>query len=319
MPAKRASTLQDLGEKALILHIKRWLGAANPPSPRGIGDDCALIPATGADWLVTVDPVIRGRHFDDSLSPRLVAEKLLKRNLSDIAAMGGTPTHAVIALSTPPSLPTRWLQRFYLGLAACARAHRVHIVGGDCSQSDGFFAAYLTLIGRRGRRLLRRDGARSGDILFVTGSLGGSQRGWHARFVPRLPEGRWLAARKGVHAAIDLSDGLGKDLPALVRPGTQAVIASRALPISRDARLAARSDGRHPLDHVLNDGEDFELLFATSPAAANQIEAAWRRRFKTRLSRIGRLVRSLEEDAPPLLFDPPLPTPLRTSGYEHFR
>ncbi len=314
-----AQTIAELGETALIHAIARWLGPANRPSPLGIGDDCAVLPAPKGKQLVTVDPVIRGRHFDDALPARLVAEKLLKRNLSDIAAMGGTPAHAVIALSAPPELPVAWLRDFYRGLGRCAHAHGVAIVGGDCTQSDGFLGAFLTLFGRSGKRVLTREAGRAGDALFVTGALGGSLLGRHARFTPRLAEGRWLAERPGVHAAIDLSDGLGKDLAALAAPGLVAWVETGALPISADARRAASEDGRPPLDHALNDGEDFELLFAVSSRHADALELAWRKRFKTRLTRIGKLAAADRTSRDRARFDPPLPASVGAHGYEHFR
>jgi len=318
-PQTPGTTIASLGESALIRSIKGWLGRANPPSPFGIGDDCAVIPGDLKGLLVTVDPVIRGRHFDDALPPRLVAEKLLKRNLSDIAAMGGVPTKAVIALSAPPDLPVAWLRAFYMALGKSACRHHVQIVGGDCTQSDGFLGAFLTLLGKPGKRVLTRDGAKAGDVLFVTGNLGGSLLGHHARFTPRLDEGAWLVKQPAVRAAIDLSDGLGKDLFSLLSPGLRAVIRTDALPASRDARRAARIDGRSVTDHVLNDGEDFELLFAASAKRANALEAAWKSMFDTPLTRIGRLVAAEDDQVAVVTFDPPLPPDVHVHGYEHFR
>ncbi|MGH8018639.1 MAG: thiamine-phosphate kinase [Opitutaceae bacterium] len=314
-----ARTIAELGETALIRAIKHWLGPANRAAPLGIGDDCAVLPAAKGKQLVTVDPVIRGRHFDDSHPPRLVAEKLLKRSLSDIAAMGGVPTHAVIALSAPPGLPVVWLRDFFRGLGRCAHAHGVAIVGGDCTQTDGFLGAFLTLVGHNEKRVLTRDGGRAGDALFVSGALGGSRLGRHARFTPRLAEGCWLARQSGVHAAIDLSDGLGKDLAALARPGILALVETGALPVSADARRAARKDGRALLDHMLNDGEDFELLFAVAARRAQALERAWRRQFKTPLTRIGKLVAAPQASRDRVRFDPPLPPSISAQGYEHFR
>jgi len=321
MPHPPARTLASLGETRLIAAIQDWLGAANPPPPHGIGDDCAVLPRRRARQLVTVDPVIAGRHFDDRVPPAAVAAKLLKRNLSDIASMGGRPHSAVIALAAPPSLEVAWLRGFYRGLAACARAHEVHIVGGDCAQTSGPFSAFLTLFGDAPARPLTRTGARPGDLLCVTGSLGGSILGKHTSFTPRLAEGRWLAQRREVHAAIDLSDGPGKDLAALIPDGCEAVVDPRMLPVSAAARRLARRTGRDPIDHALNDGEDYELLFAVAPRGIESFIIAWHRAHATPLSCIGRILRNASDEPAgrALRFEPSLPAGVLTQGYEHFR
>lgn len=316
--ARKPQTLADLRETALIESIRRWLGASSPSAPEGIGDDCAVLPKTRSRQLVTTDPVIRGKHFDDTIPPHRVAEKLLKRNLSDIAAMGGTPMHAVVSLTAPKSLRIKWLRDFYRGLGRCAVNFGVEIVGGDCTCADDFLGAYLTLLGRAGSRVLTRDGARAGDLLYVSGNLGGSLLGKHARFQPRLAEGRWLARHRAVRACIDLSDGLGKDLPAIVPQGTRAVIECSRLPVSASAKRAAADDQRHVLDHVLNDGEDFELLFAVGARQAPVFERAWGAALNTPLTRIGRLEPKAHSE-PAVRFQPALPKGIEPRGYEHFR
>lgn len=283
--ARRADSIAALGEAKLIAAIRRWLGGASPPAPHGIGDDCAVLPAPRARrQLLTVDPVIFGRHFDASVAPRAVGAKLLKRNLSDIAAMGGRPTAAVVALTLDPRTRTRWLEEFYRGLAALARRYRVPIVGGDVAQADGVLAASLTLLGEAsGPRVLRRTGARTGDWIFVTGELGASlATGHHHRFIPRLTEGAWLARQSGVRALMDVSDGLAKDLRALTPSGAEAAIDGAALPRRAGADVHA----------ALGDGEDYELVFALARSADREIFArAWRRAFpRVRLSCIGRFV-----------------------------
>ena len=209
------------GEEKLIAAIRRWLGSASPRAPFGIGDDCAVLPASNGRQLITVDPVIYGRHFDETVPPRAVGEKLLKRNLSDLAAMGGRPVAAVLALTLDARVSRAWLEPFYRGLAASARHYHVSIVGGDIAQADGVVAASLTLLGEAaGPRVLTRTGARNRDWIYVTGVLGGSLvTGHHFRFTPRLVEGAWLARQADVRAMLDLSDGLAKDLRALTPAG----------------------------------------------------------------------------------------------------
>jgi thiamine-monophosphate kinase len=314
--AKRpADSVSALGETRLIAAIRRWLSTVSPPSPRGIGDDCAVLPASPRRQLITTDPVIYGRHFDDTVPPRSVGAKLLKRNLSDLAAMGARPTAAVISLALDPRVKTRWLEQFYRGVAATARRFSVSVVGGDVAQSDGFLGAFLTLCGEAaGPRVVLRTGARSGDWIYVTGTLGGSLLGRHWRFIPRLAEGEWLAARREVRAMMDLSDGLAKDLPALTPAGAEPAIDEAAVPVSAAARTLARRTARTPLFHALCDGEDYELVFAVAGRTDRAaFESAWRRRFpRTRISCIGRFVPAGER--------PAHATDLTAyHGYEHLR
>ncbi len=310
--ANAADSVTALGELRLITAIRLWLGNATPPSPAGIGDDCAVLSSSRHPQVVTVDPVVYGEHFDDSMPPRAVAAKLLKRNLSDLAAMGARPRAAVIALALAPNISTRWLEQFYRGLAATARAYRTAIVGGDITRQPSGFTASLTLIGEAaGPRALTRRGAKTSDAIYVTGTLGGSILGHHHRFTPRLAEGAWLAARAEVRSLMDLSDGLAKDLHALTPDNATPSLLASAIPISTAARTLAKRDGRAALDHALSDGEDFELLFTVSARADHaKFEAAWRKKFKTCLTRIGRFTRTLQPDAIPLS---------TFHGYEHLR
>ncbi|MFZ5495284.1 MAG: thiamine-phosphate kinase [Verrucomicrobiota bacterium] len=279
---RRHGSVAALGERRLIQHIRRWLGDVTPAAPFGIGDDCAVIPPTRRHQLVTTDPVIHGRHFDDTVPPRAVGAKLLKRNLSDIAAMGGRPVAAVVSLALAPETDIAWLRGFYLGLAATARKFRVKIVGGDVTQAPaGFFGAFLALHGEStGSRVIPRTGARAGDHVLVTGRLGGSLRGHHFRFTPRLAEGAWLAARPEVVAMMDVSDGLANDLEALTTDGLAAALRAEAVPVSSAARQLARRSGRTPLAHALGDGEDYELLVVVRARTnLERLRRDWRRRF----------------------------------------
>lgn len=239
---------------------------------------------------MTTDPVVHGRHFLDDTPAAAVARKLLRRNLSDIAAMGGNPRFAVLSWTIPDNTSLAWLQTFHKGLAADAKRYGVTINGGDIASSDSCLAAHLMLIGEAPSRPLLRSGARKGDHIFVTGSLGGSILGRHAAFEPRLDEGRWLAARHGVRNMIDVSDGLAKELRLITPRGCRASIHPDAVPVSRAAVRRSARTGRSALEHALTDGEDFELLFSVSPSARAGIEASWRKRFHTRLTHIGRFV-----------------------------
>ena len=303
---KRSESVASLGETALITDIRRWLGSAAPESPHGMGDDCAQLPISFEQQLITVDPVVYGRHFDDEIAPRHVGAKLLKRNLSDIAAMGGQPTAAVIALTLDPLTKLAWLEAFYRGLAACARKYQVKIVGGDIAQAHNHFSASLTLLGRANtKRVLTRQGARIGDSLYVTGRLGGSlNSGHHYRFKPRLDEGAWLAQQHEVLAMMDLSDGLGKDLRSITPADARAQLDQNALPLNKGCDVRA----------ALSDGEDYELLFAVSGRTKHEtFLSKWRQQFpRVTLSRIGELVSAHEVKDSSLNLE-------CYFGYEHLR
>lgn len=280
--------LQDsvsaLGEEKLIAAIRRWLGSASPKAPFGIGDDCAVVPVGRAAQLLTVDPVIYGEHIDDAVPPRSAGEKLFKRNLSDIAAMGGRPRAAVVALALDSHVKLVWLEEFYRGLAAVSRRYHVPIVGGDVAHHRGGIVATLTLVGEAAAgRVVTRTGARVGDWIYVTGALGRSlPTRHHYLFSPRLAEGTWLARQPGVRAMMDVSDGLAKDLHALTPRGAEPALDATALPRRGGADLRA----------ALTDGEDYELVFALA-ARADQAAfvRAWRKAFpRVRLSCVGRFV-----------------------------
>lgn len=275
---QRSATVSAAGELRLIEHIRRWLGDVSPAAPFGVGDDCAVLPPSPRPQLVTTDPVIYGRHFDPTVPARAAGAKLLKRNLSDIAAMGGRPRWAVVSLALAPNTRIEWLRRFYLGLADCARRSGVKIVGGDITEAPaGFLGAFLTLHGEAAAgRVLTRRGARVGDAIFVTGPLGGSVAGHHYRFQPRLTEGAWLAGQPEVVAMMDISDGVAKDIGSLTPPGLVASIWPPVVPVSAAARRVARRSGRPAWHHALTDGEDYELLVVVRALGR---EAAFARRW----------------------------------------
>jgi thiamine-monophosphate kinase len=311
----KSGSLAALGESSLLEKIRRWLGPVSPPAPFGPGDDCAVLPVARARQLITVDPVIYGRHFDPTVPPAGAGAKLLKRNLSDLAAMGARPTAAVLALTLDPRVSVRWLEQFYRGLAAEARRWRVRIVGGDLTQAENFIGAYLTLLGEAaGPRVVTRTGARAGDAIYVTGELGGSRLGHHWRFRPRLAEGTWLARRPAVRAMMDVSDGLAKDLRSLTPPGATPVLDAAAVPVSAAARRLATRTKKPPLHHALCDGEDYELVFALAGTAnRTAFERAWRHAFpRTRLTCIGQFTRTSAKSPNSLRLDD-------FAGYEHFR
>ncbi len=287
-----------------------------------MGDDCAVLNFKPGSILAKVDGVVLGRHFETSTAPKAAGAKLFKRNLSDIAAMGGTPRHALVHLLLARNTSLTWLEQFYRGIAKECRRYGVTVAGGGIAQgAASTFAADLMLLGEAAPHSLTRTGAKIGDALYVTGELGGSILGKHLRFTPRLAEGQWLARQREVRGMIDVSDGLAKDLPAILPEKADARLEADSLPVSAAARQLAQRDGQSAVLHALTDGEDYELLFAVSPKAVSRFEQNWRRTFQSRLTRIGSLApavdarncRQLRSQAgQPLL-------PPHARGYEHLR
>lgn len=254
-----------MGELATI----RWFRERAMRTPNtlvGIGDDCAVLAADSRPTLATTDMLLDGTHFVlGECGPRRAGRKALAVNLSDIAAMGGTPTAALVSLGLPRRGAQRIAEELFLGMAPLAERHATPIVGGDTNAWDGPLVVSVTLLGVPGPHgPILRSGARPGDWLFVTGPLGGSIRGKHLDFEPRLAEAAQIQTRCRPTAMIDLSDGVALDLARLAEEsGVGAEIDAEAMPIADAAR--EMNDGRDALAHALSDGEDFELLFAASP------------------------------------------------------
>ena len=303
---KHSKTVNDIGEFGLINRLCASI-------PRA-GDDCAVLPSADPKrvLLYTCDPVVEGVHFLRDTPPRRVGWKAMGRNLSDVAAMGGRPRWAIVSIGLRPRTTVRWVNELYLGLRAAATRFGCQIVGGDTTRVAHEQFIVVTLIGEMEKsRVALRSGARIGDSIFVTGTLGGSLRGKHLTFMPRIHEARWLVAHFPIHAMIDLSDGLSSDLQRLVeasRSGLGFEIYAAEIPIARAARgsLAA----------ALNDGEDFELLFTIDPGHVTALRTKWARRFELKLTEIGRVVRSRGKIA--LIGRDGARRPVTPAGYDHF-
>lgn len=301
--------------------ILRWTRdlPIGPEVVVGPGDDCAVLDAGIPDhWLLfKTDAVVEGIHFTPDTEPARVGHKAIARCLSDIAAMGGKPSSALVTVAVPPANAQR-IDALYAGLTATARRHGVSVVGGETTATPGPLLISVALLGQVEKdRCVRRRGAQPGDALFVTGDLGGSLAGRHLDFEPRLEPARWLTDRFRLTAMIDLSDGLATDLRHLTEAGAVgAEILAHAIPISRAARQQARSGaGRPPLTAALADGEDFELCFTLAGRDAVPLLDAWKQQFPhLRLSCIGRIVAS-----PGItLIDRSGRRPLTSHGYDHF-
>lgn len=300
---------EDALVRELVSLLPRWDKKQVPVGP---GDDCALVRPwsearegiEGAEFppagqLLKVDALIEGVHFLRAHPARQVGWKALARPLSDIGAMGGVPQFALVSAAVPEDLPTAYLLDIYRGLARAARRFGVQVVGGETARSPAGIFLSLTLTGIcAGEVVPCRSGARDGDEIWVTGILGRSYAsGHHLRFIPRVAEARWLLAHFPPSALMDLSDGLGADLPRLSRLSNVGF----AVDLPRVPRRRGAS-----LEEALGEGEDYELLFTLAPEKGKGLWAEWKRRFpRVRLTRIGKMSRGGERVLP-------------VSGYGHF-
>lgn len=328
------------GEQALIARIAQRFGTVVPAGAievlEAIGDDTAVLQVNRQTLLVTVDMLVEGVHFRlDWTDPHALGWKSLAVNLSDIASMGGTPAGALLSLALPEERVGDWLDAFVEGFAECGRAYGCALLGGDTNRSPLMVIDGMVLGTVEGAPVLRR-GAQVGDWLMVTGTLGGSRTGlsvlqeaipeaeravWqdalaaHLRPIPRLAEGT-LARQAGVHAMMDLSDGLASDLPKLMNAsGVGAVIRESAIPVHPSARRWAEAHGENPALFAIAGGEDYELLINASPEVASTLLERIPTETGTPLTVIGEIVadrgiwlqRASGEREP-----------LRVQGWDHF-
>lgn len=310
-----------MNEFELIDKLTRSL-PTNKSVVTGCGDDCAVLDFGLPDKLLLfkTDAIVEGIHFNSSAPPERIGHKALARCLSDIAAMAGTPTAALITVALPKSFDTGFVEAIYSGISELARKWDVAIVGGETTTNPECILISVALLGTvsRGKAVLR-SGAEAGDALFVTGELGGSIAGRHLEFEPRLAEARWLAEHFSIHAMIDLSDGLAGDLRHILKAShVGAELLMTAIPISRAAKLASRAESaaKAPMLAALTDGEDFELLFTVAGKDAVPLLDAWKTQFpKLALTCIGKITAgegiTLREKTGT--------RPLMAQGYEHFQ
>ena len=309
-----------MNEFELINRLTRSL-PANKSVVVGAGDDCAVLEGGAPDRLLLfkTDAVVEGIHFAPGTPPEKIGHKAMGRCLSDIAAMAGTPTAALVTIALPRNFDADFVESIYAGMNVLARRHEVAIVGGETTTNPERMLISVALLGwvPRGKGVLR-SGAEPGDAIFVTGELGGSLAGKHLEFEPRLVEARWLAQTFQVHSMLDISDGLAGDLRHLLTASrVGAELLSSAIPISREAKRAGKAEGsaKPPLLAALTDGEDFELLFTIAGRDAVPLLDAWKKQFPdVPLSCIGKITAGEGIT----LRDKQGVRPLTAHGYAHF-
>ena len=277
--------LGALGEDRLLNQILLHLPRGRTRKVfAGAGDDCAIVKIPGSKkyLVLKTDCVVEGVHFMHGTSASDAGWKAMMRPLSDFAAASAVPQFALITLIVPQKTKVAWVQGLYRGLHRAAKRFEVSIVGGETSNTMGPIAISVSVIGFVEKaRAASRQGGRSGDDLFVTGRLGGALKEKHLKFVARIVESRWLTRNFSIHAMMDLSDGLGADLPRLARASRVGFnVELENFPVAHGATV----------NQAITEGEDYELLFAISPRDRNSLEQKWRRQFpKLLLTRIGYL------------------------------
>lgn len=265
--------------------IERWLTAFRRQEKSGLrmtfGHDCAILRARSPrhDLVLKTDAVVEGVHFRSSTPPALLGRKALARPLSDLAAAGARPRAALITVGCPGPAQARRLQQSYRGISRLASRCKIQVVGGETVRARQLFLSVTLLGDVRPGHCPGRAGGKAGHVLFVTGKLGGSWPRRHLTFEPRLAEGQWLVRQRQVSAMMDLSDGLGADLPRLARASRVGfLIDPKKLP------LAPRATPRK----AFTQGEDYELLFSVAPSQVASLRKRWP--FPTLLTEIGVLL-----------------------------
>lgn len=296
--ASKRDSLETLGEFGLIRQLKHQWRSSSPWIVKGIGDDAAILKARrGQRLLISTDVFVEGVHFNLARqTPKDVGRRAGVANLSDIAAMGGTPLYVLVSMAIPARIPPKHIRSLYRGLQDACAPHAVELIGGDTARSPSHVFLGLTIVGSvHATRALTRNSAEIGDRVYVTGTIGDANAGLrilqtrsdnlrrfnpspaekflirrHVRPTPRIQVGQLLADRSIAHAAIDLSDGISSDAGHVCEESQVGIeIRGQALPLSTQLRTFARRNNLDPMELALQGGEDFELLF-TAPAKRHQ-------------------------------------------------
>jgi len=334
--------ISDLGEFGLIDRIVKTASYNTKRAPIGIGDDAAaLLLSPSATLLATTDMLIEGVHFDLMTTDLYsLGWKAAAVNLSDIAAMGGVPRFCLTALGIPSSMTVEQVDEFYRGFANCVRKYGTVLVGGDtCSSRKGLIISVTVLGEAEKKHAITRSGARPGDLLYVTGTLGNSGAGLeilknriggrvqgpgktrnsmtgklidrHLRPIPRVEWGRRLATARVASAMIDVSDGLSSDLGHLcAQSAVGAKVFAERIPLSMDL-TSAKGLKQPPVGYALSGGEDYELLFTVPPGKIKKLKT-----MSIVATEIGIITR---QRAVRLIDERGHGRPLTATGYDHFR
>lgn len=255
--------ITQLGEFGLIERIKRRV-STDTSVKKGIGDDCAVLAYNKDKYqLFTCDMLLEGIDFQPHEDPYLIGRKAIAVSLSDIAACGGLPQHCLVSLGLPKNTRVKFLDKLLAGMLSLTNKYKLNLVGGDLSRADKLVIDVSMLGVVEQKRLVLRSNAHLGDIIFVSAPLGGSIKGKHLRFTPRINEARFLTQRFKINSMIDISDGLAQDLAHILKASkVGAFIYEKLIPLDRQAKN---------LEDALFAGEDFELLFTLASKEAKRL------------------------------------------------
>lgn len=331
--------LSEIGEFPLIDRLARLVEREGSGVLVGIGDDTAVLEDAGGElWLATVDAQVETVHFlRDAITPRQLGRRALAVNLSDIAAMGGRPTVALVSLVLPVATEVAWIEQVYQGLRDEADRYGITVVGGNMASTPEHAVIDITVLGRVAReQLLLRSGARPGDLVLVTGSLGEASAGLrlcqypeldlperaallarHFTPTPRLSEAATIAGSMQATAMIDLSDGLSSDaLHICERSGVGLRLWAERLPVSEAVRWVAERTNASALDLAMSGGEDFELCFTAPEAVAESLARKVQQQSGTPVAIIGQVLPASAGRT--LVLPGGQETGLQARGWEHF-
>ncbi|MBM3251657.1 MAG: thiamine-phosphate kinase [Candidatus Omnitrophica bacterium] len=281
----KLSTINKIGEFGLIDMIKKMV-KLDASVVKGIGDDAAVLNFSRDKYLLlTSDMLIEDVHFKCTMQASNIGHKALACSVSDIAAMGGIPKNAVISLGLPTSLEISFVKDLYKGIANIAKKFKINIVGGDTNRAEKIIID-VTLLGEvEKKNLVLRSTAKTGDLIFITGSLEETLKtGKHLTFKPRLKESRFLVKNYRINSMIDISDGLAQDLGHILNESHKgAVIYQRAILKNKDTSLK----------EALYGGENYELLFTLSQSQARRLlRDKAKGKIKFPISEIGSITKS---------------------------
>lgn len=303
--------IQEWGEDRFIEYLSQAFSVKNK-GHLGIGDDCAVIPFDNqTSYLVTTDALIEGVHFlKEQMPPAELGVKAVAVNVSDIVAMGGTPRYAFLSIAIPTGIEKEWLISLIQGIKEACKKWNILLLGGDTVGSKRDLFLNLTLIGTAATDHIKyRSGAKVNDIICVSGYLGDSAAGLkvlrqslprssendqliysHFHSQPHPEEGKWLAMHEGVHAMMDVSDGLHCDLTRLTKASNcGAVIEMQSIPLSESLQTVCTKEGWNTIEVAIAGGEDYCLLLTIDQEAFKQIQSTFSATFKKPLYPIGRI------------------------------
>jgi len=331
--------ITEIGEFGLIDRVKEAIGSPGAGVVVGIGDDVAVLRARGDKYLLaTCDIQVEGTHFlKEAISPYQLGRKAAAINISDIAAMGGVPTYLLVSLALPKETPVEYVDGLYEGLREETELAGVEIVGGNMSHSPQIMVDIFLLGEVEAEHLLLRSGARVGDRVLVTGSVGDSGAGLallldptrdrsgeearevlkaHLTPTPRLKEGKAIARARIATSMIDVSDGTVSDVGHICEAsGVGVRLWADALPISPATRAVAEALGKDPLEWALHGGEDYELIFTAPADKAGELAALVEEETTTSVTIIGEIIEEGMNLVPPSGES----LPLEPRGWDHFR